>query len=174
MKNEILEFFKANETDIPSILEECQLVMVSNKAKDERAYVMINILSELYKQNSLELFIKEINNTLNENVYDALIIFIKDNQTNIQDYTENLNLYHKGKFPKIVDIDWKFIGLNTFEKAEFNEYIPKILLKLYFNNNKSIIIESDYGTLKKFQEETEECLSYFNSAYSKRIDSFSK
>ena len=89
-------------------------------------------------------------------------------------YYKEIDNIQNEKLPRLIDIEWKFIGLASVDKIDVNDLEPKILLNLIFNNGKKKIIETDFANFKKLQEELDLALSSFNSAYSKRINTFSK
>jgi hypothetical protein len=60
---------------------------------------------------------------------------------------------------------------NDLERGNIN---PKLLITLYFNDGSEQLIESSFASFKKLQEEIENCLSTFNSSYSRRVQIFAK
>ena len=89
-------------------------------------------------------------------------------------YFKFLNQKKKDSYLRLKNIEWKFIGLSTSEDFEKGVMQPKILVKLFFNDGSEKVLESDFSTMKKLQEEIEECLSGFNSTYTRRIEYFAK
>lgn len=80
----------------------------------------------------------------------------------------------KNQKKMLIDIEWKFITLSTIEDFENGSFYPKILLRLKYSDDTDKVIETDYGTFKKLQEEFEFAINSFNSRYSKKINAFVK
>jgi hypothetical protein len=174
MKNEILEFFNKNKDDFEYIIEDSKLILNSNKVNDQKSFILINIIYEFLKEEKIEVLFSKTKEILEESIFLALENFIKEEQGIIIDYFTSIKIEKDKNYPKLIDFEWKFVGLSTIENFEKGEVIPKILLKLKFNTGFEKLIETDYSNLKKLQEEIEENLSSFNSTYARRIESFSK
>jgi hypothetical protein len=174
MNEEIIAFFQTNKDEISYLIEDISQTMNNNnnKFKDNRSFIVLQIITEFITINKIDSFLNTLSQILDEETYKIFNNYIKEENNRIIDYENKLQTEDEQN--KVVDFEWKFIGLTTLEKYEVGEYIPKILLKLKFGNGKEKIIETDYATFKKFQEEIEENLSAFNSTYSKRINTFSK
>lgn len=171
MKNEIVEFFQRNAGDVSYLVEDCRSILNTNKSNDQRSYVLLNILSEM-KENITSS--DELKGILDEETVNNLSLFLKEEGGLLKEYFSWFKQSKNENTPKLVDFDWKFIGLASIDKLDTGEITPKILIRLIFNNGKTQLIESDFANLKKLQEEIEENLSSFNSTYSRRIETFSK
>jgi len=183
MKNEIIDFFQKNKNDLEFIIEDSKNLLSSHKINDARSLTLVSVFYQFLSEEKIEFFLKEIFKASNSNSSDQerdefclniLSNFIKEEQYNIIDYV-SLNKFLKSEeYPKLINIEWKFVGLSTADKFEVGEMVPKILLKLVFNNGRERIIETDYAGLKKLHEELEENLNSLNSAYARRIQTFAK
>jgi hypothetical protein len=161
MKNEIREFFEGNDEEIEYLINEARRILNNDYTnKNENSFILIHLLSSIENEH-----IKEIN--IREEHKQLLHSFIKEDEYRIKNYVKGIN-----ETPKILDFEWKFIGLSPLNNE--NAIIPKIVLKLVYSNGSEKLVETNFSTFKKFQEEVEESLSAYNSVYSKRIDSFAK
>jgi hypothetical protein len=174
MKNEILEFFLKNNQEMENIIEDCRFLTLNKKINDQRSVVLLNILYEFIKEEKTDNLSESLKEVLDESILILLVNFLKEEKLNIIDFFINMKRENDESYPRLVDFDWKFVGLGSLGKFEIGEITPKILMKLIFNNGNEKIIETDYSNFKKLHEEIEENLSSFNSTYAKRIETFSK
>ena len=178
MKNEILQFFDKNSSDIEFLLDDCKILLANGKGNDRRTYVLCNILSGIVKDNIFGENHSEFFNALIDKVspdsLNYLSSVMKDEKDNLINYYKEIEIIQKEKIPKLVDIEWKFIGLASLDKIDVNDLEPKIILSLVFNDGSRKLIETDFAGFKKLQEEIELSLGSFNSAYAKRINTFAK
>ena len=178
MKNEIIEFFNKNTNDIEFLLDDSKILLSNGKANDKRTYILCNILSEiirnsLFGENYNELF-SELKEKIKPEALVYLMSILKDEKENFISYYREIENIQIEKIPRLLDIEWKFVGLTSINKSGLNELEPKILLNLIFNNGVKKVIETDFANFKKFHEELDISLNYFNSSYAKRINTFSK
>jgi hypothetical protein len=172
MNNEIVQFFQTNFSQLESLLVEVKKSLVQKKFNDQRAFTIISILYEYIKEEKVDFFISEFDTKFNEqNLSFILKNFIQEEMMNIIDYMSFMKTQKREEAIRLVDFEWKFVGISSLEKSEL---LPKIFLKLIFNNGKEQIIESDYANFKKLQEEFEESVNSFNNSYSRRLEKFSK
>lgn len=176
MKNELIEFITKNSEVIEYILEDAKLVLNKSRSKDDKSVILLNILHEILKDNEEKLkdFLFHISKILDENKLSALTNFIVEEKINIIDYFMTIENEKRESYPKLTDFEWKFVGLTTPDKLETGEIIPKIILRLFFNNGSNKIIETDFSNLRKLLDEFEYNASSLNSTYVRRIDSFLK
>ena len=160
MKNEIDLFFSTNEDNLEKLLNESKMILeqnVNNNSTD--AFILIHLLSYMNEEEIKKLQIR------NESI-GVVLTFYQEMNNRIKNYILSID-----KIPKLIDFEWKFILLNNLSNEES---IPKILLKLIYSNGLETVIETDFANFKKLQEEIEECLSSYNSVYSRRIETFAK
>jgi hypothetical protein len=164
MKNEFYDFFNKHENNLDALVYDAKQILSYTYSRniDQNAFILLNI------SNSLEI-IDIVNSNLSETSKTVLQNFLKEEKNNIKQY---LKLLKSSDFPKLVNIEWKFIGLSSIESP--SDFSPKILIKLKFNNGKEKLVESDFAGFKKLQEDIEEGLYSYNSIYSKRVDNFAK
>lgn len=174
MKNEIFEFFQKSANDMDYLIETSKTILNKNKTNEQRAYILLNILYEYIKDEKMNILSSKLKEVLDEISLNNLLLFSKEETDNIIDYFTTVKIERENQIPKLLDFEWKFIGLTTLDKFEIAEYTPKILLRLIFNNGQEKIIETDFSNFKKLHEEIDENLSSMNSVYAKRIVSFSK
>ncbi len=172
MKNEILEFFSS--INLNNVIENATLILNTNKINEKKSdgFALLRILHEYINLGKIDGLVNKVSEVNN----DAYLLenFIKEEEGNIIDFFKVIQLEREESYPKLIDFEWKFIGLSDMESFEKSEMTPKILLKLKLNNGVDRLIETDFANLKKLQEEIDENLSSFNSSYSRRIDKFSK
>jgi hypothetical protein len=174
MKKEINEFFINNNEQLEYIIQDAKIILNANKINDQRSFVLLNIIFNYIKEEKIEFLVNKLNEIVNESSLYLISSFIKEDQMNIIDYFSNISLEKEESYPKLIDFEWKFVGLSHLNNFEKGEIFPKIFIKLKFNNETEKILETDYSNLKKLQEEIEENLTSFNSTYAKRIEAFSK
>ena len=176
IKNELIEFFNKNSSDIENIIEDCRHLLVKNRAKDEKSVIMLNILYEYIKDGDEKVkdFINQLSKIFEEIYLTQLTNFIYEERLNIIEYFTILENEKKENYLKLVDMDWKFIGLATINKFEVGEIEPKIILRLHFNNGAIKTLETDLTNLRKLLDEFDQNLSMLNSTYVRRIDTFLK
>ena len=176
MKNEFIEFFNKNSSEIEIIIEDCRQLLVKNRAKDEKSVILLNIINEFLKDGDEKVkeFINQLSKIFEETNLSLLTNFIFEERLNIFDYFASLENEKKENCLKLVDLDWKFIGLTTINKFEVGEIEPKIILRLHFNNGAIKILETDLTNLRKLLDEFDQNLSMLNSTYVRRIDTFLK
>jgi hypothetical protein len=161
MKNEIKEFFERNEEELEYMLNDVKRILENdNSNKNENSFTLLHLLSYIDEEH-----IKEIK--IREDYKQLLISCLRDEKNRITSYIKEIK-----EIPKLVDFEWKFIDLSSISNE--NAVVPKILVKLIYSNAQYKIVEADFSTFKKLQEEIEESLSAYNSVYSKRIESFAK
>jgi hypothetical protein len=165
MKNEIFEFLQKNENSIDSLINDSKLILTQSSSKniDEVAYILLNLL------NTLDVGDITSSN-LGDDCKNQLSIFLKEEKGSITTYLRGVK---QTDSPKLIDIEWKFVGTATLDN-NYSEFSPKIILKLQFSNGDSKVIETDFANFKKLQEDLEEGLLSYNSVYAKRVESFAK
>jgi hypothetical protein len=163
MKNEIVDFFVQNSGAINTLLSEVKQILGNGiKNQNETPYVLLNILTILTPSDISA-----------SNLPDELKLSLTNFMTEEVDSIKLFKVREKGvSYPKLIDLEWKFIGQTRLDNV--SEMIPKVLVRLKFNNGESKIFETDFAGFKKLQEDVEEGLNSYNSVYSKRIESFAK
>ncbi len=175
MKNEIYEFFSSNLNELDFLLVEARKGLSQSKFSVQKAFVLVNILYEFIKEEKVDVLFKELQERIHDESSLAILRgFVQEEIMNIVDFMSYLKFTRKEETLRIVDFEWKFVGLADPSHFDKNELNPKIFLKLVFNNGKEEIIESDYSNFKKLQEELEEAVTSFDYSYTKRIEKFSK
>lgn len=174
MKNEIIEFFQTIQNDFINVINEAKNILTTDKINDKRSFTLLNILYENLQDNKLGGLIENLSKILDEAAIQQFSFLIQEEGQNIKKFFDKIKLEKQDEYLKLIDFEWKFIGLATIDQFEKNEIHPKVLLKLIFNNGNSKIIETDFAGLKKFQEEVEEALNSYNSTYARRIEAFAK
>jgi hypothetical protein len=178
MKNDIIQFFHKNSNDIEFLLDDCKILLSNGKGNDKRTYILTNILSGIVKDNLFgdnhNEFYSVLKDKINSETLNYLASVMKEERENLINYYKEIENIQKEKLPKRVDIEWKFVGLASLNKIDVNDLEPKIIVNLIFNDGSSKVLETDFAGFKKLQEEIDLSLSSFNSAYAKRINTFSK
>jgi hypothetical protein len=176
MKNDLIDFFIKNSNELENIIEESKQVLIKKKSKSENAVILLNITYEQLKdgEEKLKEFINQLSNNLEENKVRSLSNFISEEKMNVVDFFITLENEKRESYPKLVDLDWKFVGLVTPNKLEMGEISPKILVRLFFNNGTQNIIETDLANFRKLHEELDQNLSSLNSTFTRKIDTFLK
>ena len=171
-------FFNENIPNLQILLNNIKPILsnFSEPIKSESSYIMLTILNEfcINEQKVDEFLANAPNEEIASKTKELLANFLADEKDNVINYFKYLNQRKKDSYLRLKNIEWKFIGLSTSEDFEKGVIEPKILVKLFFNNGSEKIFESDFSTMKKLQEEIEECLSGFNSTYTRRIEYFAK
>ena len=147
--------------------------------KSEDSFFFLNILNDICKnQNLLEEYFRPIETQQNTQdittIKNLIISFLTEEKDNLMKYVKELNLKRKKNYLYLLKMDYKFIGLSSGNELDKGVITPKILVKLYFNDGSEKLLETNFASFKKLQEEIEECLSGFKSAYLRRIQHFSK
>ena len=172
MNNEIAQFFQANIPHFESLLAEVKKSLLQQKFNDQKAFTLVSILYDYIKEEQLDSLLSELQTKFDQhNLSSLLKTFVQEEMMNIVDYMSIMKSQRREEALRLVDIEWKFVGISSIEK---NQNVPKIFLKLIFNNGKEEIIESDYANFKKLQEEFEESANSFNNSYFRRVEKFSK
>ena len=174
MKNEISEFFLKIENELEDVVNEARNIITTGRVNDQRAFVFLHIIYENLGEEKSQFFLEKLHEIISEQKLHHLCHFMINDVDGIKNYFLGVKKEKEEEFVKLVDFEWKFIGLSTIDKFEVNEITPKVLLRLIFNNASERIIETDYAGLKKFQEEIEDALNSFNSTYARRIETFAK
>ena len=140
-------------------------------------------------ETQIEFFKENLNNI--ENLLNEIKLILDDNSLKISSINIFLFLKYLNDFcnnekeldkilNEIANDENKDILINireiilTANNLDKGIIVPKILIKLFFNDNSVKIFESDFSTIKKLQEEIEECLNGFRSTYARRIENFAK
>ena len=175
MNNEIAQFFKNILPQFNSILLEAKKSLSHKKFIEENSFTFISILYEYIREENLDFFFNQLQANLGENYDNNFAInlktFLQEETSNIIDFFSFLKFNIKEENVRLIDFEWKFVGLSA---PDNNGIFPNIYLKLIFNNGNEEIIECNYSNFKKLQEELEEAIKSFNYSYSKRIEKFSK
>jgi hypothetical protein len=176
MKNELIDFFIKTSADLENVIWESKQVLARKRIKDENEVILLNIIYENLKEGDEKLqgFLNQLSNHIDENKLSLLANFITEEKMNILDFFISLKNDKRESYPKLIDLDWKFIALSTPDKFEIGEVTPKILVRLFFNNGAQKLIETDLANLKKLLEELDQNLSSLNSTFTRRIDTFLK
>jgi hypothetical protein len=172
MNNEIINFFNFHQNKLETLIDEAKIIMEIKKINDVFAFRLLNILFEIIKSNKKENYIKKIEETIDEEKSNLIKSFINEEQVNIIEFFNFMKNQQEIERVKLVDFEWKFVLNSSITNND--DAMPKILVKLIFNNSQTKIFETDYSNFKKLHEEIEENLSAFNSTYAKRIENFSK
>lgn len=171
-------FFNENIPNLQILLNNIKPILsdFSEPIKNESSYIMLTILNEfcINEQKVDEYLSNAPNAEIAAKTKELLANFLVDEKENVINYFKYLNQKKKDSYLRLKNIEWKFIGLSTSEDFEKGVVAPKILVKLFFNDGSEKVFESDFSTMKKLQEEIEECLSGFNSTYTRRIEYFAK
>lgn len=171
-------FFLANISNLQNKLYDVKFILddFSNPIKSEETYIMMTILYEFcLKPDKIDEYLMgEPNEELVGKTKEILLAFLTDEKDNVIRYFDELNQKKESSYLKLKKFEWKLIGLSTGEDLEKGVIQPKVLIKLFFNDGSEKVFESDFSTIKKLQEEIEDCLSGFNSTYTRRIEYFAK
>ena len=171
-------FFNENIPNLQILLNNIKPILsdFSEPIKNESSYIMLTILHEfcINEQKVDEFLANAPNAEIATKTKELLANFLVDEKDNVMNYFKYLNQKKKDSYLRLKKIEWKFIGLSTSEDFEKGTIEPKILVKLFFNDGSEKVFESDFSTMNKLQEEIEECLSGFNSTYTRRIEYFAK
>jgi hypothetical protein len=174
MNNESLTFVENTLKDSELIIEDIQNYIKNKKAANNKTYMILTIFSDYLQTNKVEDLISVISPyVMNEN---SMVVF-KQLLAENEDFIKNLlSDFNRQKFEnnKLLDIEWKFVAKASLEMAEVGAYEPSIELKLIFSNGKSEILETDFSTFKKLQEDLEIASSSFQTSYAKKVIAFSK
>lgn len=173
-----LSFIKKCLNNSSIILEDIQNYVKTRNANFNDTYILLSILSDFLYNNKEETSVDKLSNMLNEyisNDSDCLLLnkLLKENLEIIKNINKDCK-YSIFKSKKLVDIDWKLVSKATLEMAELGEYIPTIIVNLIFSDGSHNILETDFATFKKIQEDLDNALSSFNSSYSRKVIAFSK
>ena len=176
-----IEFFKENLNNIENLLNEIKLILDDNSLKISsiNIFLFLKYLNDFCNnEKELDKILNEIANDENKdiliNIREIILNFINEEKENIINYIKKKKEIEDKKYLKLKKFEWKFIGLTTANNLDKGIIVPKILIKLFFNDNSVKIFESDFSTIKKLQEEIEECLNGFRSTYARRIENFAK
>ncbi len=171
-----IEFFKENLNNIENLLNEIKLILDDNSLKISsiNIFLFLKYLNDFCNnEKELDKILNEIANDENKdiliNLREIILNFINEEKENIINYFNTKKEIEDKKYLKLKKFEWKFIGLTTANNLDKGIIVPKILIKLFFNDNSVKIFESDFSTIKKLQEEIEECLNGFRSTYERRI-----
>ena len=176
-----IEFFKENLNNIENLLNEIKLILDDNSLKISsiNIFLFLKYLNDFCNnEKELDKILNEIANDDNKdiliNIREILLNFINEEKENIINYFNTKKEIEDKKYLKLKKFEWKFIGLTTANNLDKGIIVPKIIIKLFFNDNSVKMFESDFSTIKKLQEEIEECLNGFRSTYARRIENFAK
>ena len=180
MKSSV-DFFKDKLNNIPTLLNEVKQFLedINLPLKSEDLYIFINILYSIcLRDNLIDEYLKPIitqdNVQLIQDIKGKIMGFISEEKDNIINYIRELKKRKKNNYLNLTKMEYKFIGLMTPNDLERGNINPKLLITLYFNDGSEQLIESSFASFKKLQEEIENCLSTFNSSYSRRVQIFAK
>ena len=179
--NSSIDFFKNNLSNIPNLIDELKQALedINAPIKSENLYLFMNVLYEICrKENLLEEYLKLVatqeNIQLIQDVNNRIMTLLSEEKGNIIHYMRELNKRKKNNYLNLTKMEYKFIGLCSANDLERGNISPRLLITLYFNDGSEQLIESNFASFKKLQEEIENCLSAFKSSYSRRIQVFSK
>ena len=181
--NLFVDFFKNNLENIPSLLNELKQALEDLNApiNSENLFLFMNILYEICRREkenildeSLKLVATKENIQILQDARNKIFAFLSEEKDNIIHYMRELNKRKKKNYLNLTKMEYKFIGLCSANDLERGNITPKLLITLYFNDGSEQLIESSFASFKKLQEEIENCLSSFNSSYSRRIQVFAK
>lgn len=175
MNSEAQEFLSGVLRETELLIENLQSYFSQNKISDENSIIFLNILSDLLiKDYQLEKILKSLKQMISdESNFNLLEKIIKDNLQTIKSINTEIEI-NKFDSPRLIDIEWKFIGSANLDQAENEIFEPRILLNLVFSNGDKKIIETNFAGFKKLQEEFEIASQSFNSAYSRKLKVFTK
>ena len=175
MNSEAQEFLSGVLRETELLIENLQSYFSQNKISDENSIIFLNILSDLLiKDYQLEKILKSLKQMISdESNFNLLEKIIKDNLQTIKSINTEIEI-NKFDSPRLIDIEWKFIGSANLDQAENEIFEPRILLNLVFSNGDKKIIETNFSGFKKLQEEFEIASQSFNSAYSRKLKVFTK
>ena len=168
-------FLNSHVEDLENILSSVKEILDNHSIqfKSEDTYILLTILNDCcLKEGKLDEYLKQLTN--DDNVRNSLITFINEEKDNILSYMREFEEKRKSNYLYLKKFEWKFIGLSSPNDLIQGIIKPKILVKLYFHDGSEKLFETDFCTIKKLQEEIDECLSGFRSTYSRRIDNFAK
>lgn len=174
MNTESLNFIEQYLKEPSLVIEDVQNYLKTKRVANSKTYMLLSIFSYYLKtepvNNLCELIRKFFENEPDFNCFSQIV---KENVQFIKDLFDDFS-NSKYDVHKLVDIEWKFVGVASLEQAESGAFEPKIILNLIFSDNTAAIMETDFGTLKKLQEELELASSSFNSGYARRLNAFTK
>lgn len=175
MNSEAQEFLSGVLRETELLIENLQSYFSQNKISDENSIIFLNILSDLLnKDYQVEKILKSLKQMISdESNFNLLEKIIKDNLQIIKSINTEIEI-NKFDSPRLIDIEWKFIGSANLDQAENEIFEPRILLNLVFSNGDKKIIETNFAGFKKLQEEFEIASQSFNSAYSRKLKVFTK
>ena len=169
-------FLNSHVEDLENILSSVKEILDNHSIqfKSEDTYILLTILNDccLKEEGKLDEYLKQLTN--DDNVRNSLITFINEEKDNILSYMREFEGKRKSNYLYLKKFEWKFIGLSSPNDLIQGIIKPKILVKLYFHDGSEKLFETDFCTIKKLQEEIDECLAGFHSTYSRRIDNFEK
>jgi len=174
-------FLNSHLEDIENILSSVKEILDNHSIqfKSEDTYILLTILNDCcLKEGKLDEYLKSLANDNNAqlilDIRNLINNFITEEKDNILNYMNEFEEKRKSNFLFLKKFEWKFIGLSSPNDLIQGIIKPKILVKLFFHDGTEKIFETDFCTIKKLQEEIDECLSGFRSTYSRRIDNFAK
>jgi hypothetical protein len=175
MNNDSIDYLNLTLQDSEILIEDLQCYFISNKVSNEKTLIFLSIISDYFENNNkIESLLNIIKNYIKDySVYIELEKILKDHVEEIKNINKEVEKNNLNTV-KLIDIEWKFIGSASLEKAENQIFEPRILLKLIYSNGTTQIIETDFANFKKLQEEFELAASSYNSAYSRKLTVFSK
>ena len=174
-------FFRNNLQNIENLLSSIKEILENHsiEIKTDNSYILLKILYNICtEKGKLDEYLKHLTTDDNAQlIYDVKNLinnFLSEEKDNIIEYMREFEEKRKLNYLYLKKFEWKFIGLTSPNDLIQGILKPKILVKLFFHDGSEKIFESDFCTIKKLQEEIDECLSGFRSTYSRRIDNFSK
>lgn len=169
-KNFVLNTLK--ESDL--IIEDLQNYIKTLTAADSRTYMILVIFCEFLQNNTVDDLINIISSSIsNENSLVLISQLLKENEGFIKKLKSSFE-EDKFKMVKLVDIEWKLIAKASLDMAEVGAYEPTIELKLIYSNGTSELLECDFATFKKLQEDLDIACSSYQTSYSRKVIAFSK
>lgn len=174
-----IDFVNNNLSQIPIFLNSIKEILndFTLPVQSPEVYIMIGIIKEILgKEEKIDFYFRESedNKEQVEQMKGIVINFINEEREILVSYFEEVAKKKNEGSLRLKNMEWKFIGLTTAEEFDKGVIEPKILVRLEFNDGSYKIFESDFATLKKLQEEIEDCTSGFNSTYTRRIEHFAK
>ena len=174
----LVAFFQRNLNKLPKMFPMVKefLIDFSQEIQDESLFVLLSILKVFCDDLSkIDLFLPLADqDKIQSNGKELVIAFLNEEGENVIKYFNEREKKRKSNYKILSKLNWKFIGLSNSDNFPNGVIVPKILVCLEFNDGTNKIFESDFATLKKLQEEIEECVSSFNSTYTRRIENFAK
>ena len=171
-------FFQTNLPNLPKMLQMVKEFLndITQEIQEEPLFLILSVLKEFCNDLSkIDEYLPLADQDKSQaKTKELLLSFLTEEGENVIKYFNERERKRKSNYKILTKFNWKFIGLSNSDNFPNGVIVPKILVCLEFNDGTQSIFESDFATIKKLQEEIEECLSSFNSTYTRRIENFAK